>query len=65
MLIEYIEHLRRQPREVRERAVIRWTIVVVVVIALVYIGLQVFFATQTSDPVDRNTIAAPYESDSR
>lgn len=62
MLIEYIERLRKEPKEVRRQAVVLWTVVVLVLIALIYIGIR---AVQGVLP-ERSTepaIAAPYKAE--
>ena len=62
MLIEYIERLRKEPKEVRRQAVVVWTCVVVALIALVYVGivaLQKVLPERGSAP----TIAAPYQAE--
>lgn len=61
MLIEYIERLRKEPKEVRERAVAVWTAVLVGIIFLVYVSIRLG-GTLIPDPEPQNTLAAPYES---
>lgn len=63
MLIEYIERMRREPKDVRQRAVFFWTVVLVAFIVVLYIAYLLFFPTFTRSRVpETSTIAAPYES---
>lgn len=63
MIIEYIERLRKEPKEVRERAVFFWTAVLVAGIVVLYIAYLLFTPSLfRSNVPDSNTIAAPYES---
>lgn len=61
MLIEYIERLRKQPKEVRQQAVVFWTVVSVAIILAFYITLRIVFAVadDAGVPASQN-IAAPY-----
>lgn len=61
MLIEYIERLRKEPKEVRRQAVTFWTAVIVVLIVLFYIGVVVLKNSMPERDL-KSTIAAPYES---
>ncbi len=60
MLIEYIERLRREPKEVRQRAVFTWTVVFVATTVFVYGVLKLHAIIPTQD--DTSTLVAPYES---
>lgn len=59
MLIEYIERLRKEPKEVRQRAVVTWTIVLVSAIALCYVILRVYLAVGVGTDTGAST-TAPY-----
>lgn len=61
MLIEYIERLRREPKEVRQRAVFFWTVVAVSVIVFVYILFRAF-STFSNGADAEGVLAPPYES---
>ena len=61
MFIEYIERMRKEPKEVRQRAVVFWTAVLVGLIVVLYLVLRLSpGSTESRD--ERSTIAAPYES---
>lgn len=63
MLIEYIERMRKEPKEVRRRAVFVWTLVIVGIILLLYVLYLGLGAAADSGPVDTpSNIARPYES---
>lgn len=63
MFIEYIERLRREPKEVRRRAVFFWTVAIVGVIVLLYgLYLLVDSAIVPSDTRSAN-LARPYDAD--
>jgi cell division septal protein FtsQ len=63
MIIEYIERLRKEPKEVRQRAVFFWTAVLVAVIVLLYIVYLVFSSSWFTPSVpDSESIASPYGS---
>ena len=63
MFIEYIERLRKEPREVRERAAYFWTVVSVVVLVGLYIIIRIVLAFSGGDAVPvETTIASPYGS---
>lgn len=63
MLIEYIERLRREPPEVRKRAVLYWTVGTVCVVIVLYF---VYHATIgywfVKEPPNTDAIASPYEA---
>ena len=62
MIIEYIENLRKQPVDVRRKAVTFLTVVVVgiiVVLYLLYITFGAVFHNGTTTPSSQ--IVAPYE----
>jgi uncharacterized integral membrane protein len=61
MLIEYIEHLRREPPDVRRQAAFFWTAIIVGIIILIYFG-ALFIQNVLPESSDEPTIAAPYES---
>ena len=61
MLIDYIERLRKEPKEVRRQAALFWSVVIIVGIVALYIGILLLKNTLPErGPTD--TIAAPYES---
>jgi hypothetical protein len=60
MFIEYIERLRKEPKDVRQRAVYTWTAIMVAIIALGYIVFRVYDISAPSE--DTGSLAAPYES---
>lgn len=64
MLIDYIERLRKQPRPVRERAVMYWTVVLVAIIVTIFIAIRIAMAVVGGgDTVpDQGAIASPYGS---
>lgn len=64
MLIDYIERVRKQPREARERAVLYWTVVLVITIVVIFIGIKIVMAVfDGGDAVpDASSIASPYGS---
>ncbi len=61
MLIEYIEHLRKEPMDVRRQAVFFWTAILVGIIVLIYFGV-LFLQSALPDRTGEPAIAAPYES---
>lgn len=61
MLIEYIEHLRKEPPDVRRQAVFFWTAIIVGLIVLIYFGVM-FIGSVLPDRTEEPTIAAPYQS---
>ncbi len=61
MLIEYIEHLRKEPPDVRRQAVFFWTAIIVGLIILIYFGVM-FIRGVLPESSSEPTIAAPYES---
>ena len=60
MIIEYIERLRKEPKEVRVQAVYTWTFATLIVIALIYIGIRILMAMGPDSAPSENTLAAPY-----
>lgn len=64
MLIDYIEELRKQPRDVRERAVMYWTVVLVAIIVAIFIGIRIVMAVMSDGGTvpDTSSIASPYGS---
>ena len=61
MLIEYIERLRKEPKEVRQQAVVFWTVVSVAVILALYITLRIVLAVADDAGTSASqNIAAPY-----
>lgn len=61
MIIEYIEHLRKEPPDVRRQAVFFWTAIIVGLIILIYFGVM-FIRGVLPENSNEPTIAAPYES---
>jgi hypothetical protein len=62
MIIEYIERLRREPKEVRQSAVYFWTVLIVALIVLLYIVLRVYPIVIPEPGEEARTLAAPYEN---
>ena len=60
MIIEYIERLRKEPKDVRQQAVYTWTVVILILIALSYVGIRILMATAFDTAPTQNTLAAPY-----
>ncbi len=61
MLIEYIERLRKEPKEVRRQAVVVWTTIILVLIVLIYIGVTAL-GKVFPERGETGSIAAPYEA---
>lgn len=62
MLIEYIERLRKEPKEVRRQAVFLLTVVIVAGIVLLYIAFHMLTSVLPGSG-STQTIAAPYEAE--
>ncbi len=63
MFIEYIERLRREPKEVRRRAVFFWTVTIVGVILVLY-GLYLLVDSSILPSDTRPAhLARPYETE--
>lgn len=63
MFIEYIERLRKEPPDVRRRAVAYWTTIIVVAIAVLYIVYRTVVGSLNDPGSDyrSSNIAAPYQ----
>ena len=62
MLLEYFERMRKEPPEVRRRAVATWTVGAVVVAIVIYIVYHAVVLPVLESPENSDTLAAPYEA---
>lgn len=65
MIIEYVEKMRQQPLDVRRHAVVTWTVVAVIVIAVLYgVFLIVRGVAMSGDTgtVENSLITPPYSN---